>query len=176
MKNRFIALFAILCLSLTAHADLASRRAKAQEMLLLLHMDRLMDQLMSGTMDQMSAMTKSLGGSNLKLEDQAKLNDFQKKIFQLISSQVGWKALEPDYVELYATNFTDEQLDTILAFYKSPTGVALIDKLPVLTSQGMQIAQEKMTALQPQLKQMLDDFAKTAATHAASPAQTNSPK
>ena len=114
MKHKILALLAILCLSLTAHADLASRRAKAQEMLLLLHMDRLMDQLMSGTMDQMSTMTKSLGNGTLKPEDQAKLDDFQKRVYQLISSQVGWKALEPDYVDLYATNFTDEQLDTIL--------------------------------------------------------------
>jgi uncharacterized protein len=176
MKCRLLALFAILCLSLTAHADLASRRAKSQEMLLLLPLDCLMDQLMSGTMDQMSAMTKNLGGSNIKPEDQARLDDFQKRVYQLISSQVGWKALEPDYVDLYANNFTDEQLDAILAFYKSPTGVALIDKLPTLTSEGMQIAQAKMTALQPQLKQMLDDFAKTVAAHAASPTQTGSPK
>ena len=176
MKFKSLALFLVLALSATAHADLASRRAKAQEMLLLLHMDRLMDQLMSGTMNQMSTMTKSLGSGNLKPEDQARLDDFQKRVFQLISSQVGWKALEPDYVELYANNFTDDQLDAILAFYKSPAGVALIDKLPTLTTEGMQIAQSKMTALQPQLKQMLDDFAKSAAAHAASTTQTSAPK
>lgn len=176
MRFKSLALFFVLALSLPTHADLASRRAKAQEMLLLLHMDRLMDQLMSGTMDQMSNMTKSLGNGQIKPEDQAKLDDFQKKVFQLISSQVGWKALEPDYVELYANNFTDDQLDAILAFYKSPAGVALIDKLPTLTTEGMQIAQGKMTALQPQLKQMLDDFAKSVAAHAASPTQTSTPK
>ena len=175
MKSKLLILFLIFC-PLAAHADLASRRAKAEEMLLLFHMDRLMDQMMSGTMDQMSTMTKQLGATSIKPEDQARLDDFQKRLFQLISSQVGWKALEPDYIDLYANNFTEEQLDAILAFYKSPAGAALIDKLPTLTSQGMQIAQAKMTALQPQIKQMLDDFAKTAAAHAASPAPTSSPK
>jgi hypothetical protein len=139
-------------------------------------MDRLMDQMMSGAMDQMSNLTKQSGGNTIKPEDQARLDDFQKRVFQLISSQVSWKALEPEYVDLYANNFTEEQLDAILAFYKSPAGAALIDKLPTLTSQGVQIAQAKMTALQPQIRQMLEDFAKTAAGHAAPPAQTTSPK
>jgi hypothetical protein len=175
MKRKLIILFLILA-PLAAHADQASRRSKAQEMLLLLHMDRLMDQMMSGAMDQMSTLTKQFSGNTIKPEDRARLDDFQKRVFQLISSQVGWKALEPEYVDLYSNNFTEEQLDAILAFYKSPAGSALIDKLPTLTSEGMQIAQAKMTALQPQIRQMLEDFAKTAAEHATSPAQTSSPK
>jgi hypothetical protein len=55
---------------------------------------------------------------------------------------------------------TDEQLDAILVFYKSPTGIALVEKLPTLTAQGMQLAQSKIILLQPQMKQMIEDFAK----------------
>jgi hypothetical protein len=124
----------------------------------------------------MSAVTKQLGGNNLKPEDQAKVDAFQKKVFLLVQSQMSWKALEPDYIDIYAKNFTDEQLDAILAFYKSPAGIALIEKLPTLTTQGMQLAQEKMAALQPQLKQMVEDFAKSLASHSGPPPQTGSPK
>jgi uncharacterized protein len=176
MKRLALLLALVICLPLTAHADEASRRAKAQEMLTLLHMDRLMDQMMNGVTEQMSAMTKQLGGNNLKPQDQAKIDEFQKKVFQLVQSQMSWKALEPDYIDIYAKNFTDEQLDAILAFYKSPAGVALVEKLPTLTTQGMQLAQTKMAALQPQLKQMVEDFAKSAASHSDGPAQTGSPK
>jgi len=85
---------------------------------------------------------------------------------------MGWKVLEPDYVDIYAKNFTDEQLDAILAFYKSPAGSALVEKLPTLTTQGMQLAQTRMAALQPQLKQMIEDFARSASTHSTTPAQS----
>lgn len=176
MKRIALLLAFVLCLPLTAHADDASRRAKAQEMLTLLHMDRLMDQMMNGMMEQMNTATRQLGGDSIKAEDQAKIDEFQKKIFQLIQSQMSWKALEPDYVNIYANNFTDEQLDAILVFYKSPAGVALVDKLPTLTNQGMQLAQAKMVALQPQLRQMVADFAKSASTHTATPAQTDAPR
>jgi uncharacterized protein len=176
MKRIALLLTLFLCLPPTVHADEASRRAKAQEMLTLLHMDRLMNQLMNTALQQTSAITKQLGGKTVKPEDQARIDEFQKKVFQLVESQMGWKALEPDYVDIYAKNFTDEQLDAILAFYKSPTGVALVEKLPTLTAQGMQIAQAKMATLQPQLKQMIQDFAKSATTHGAGPARTGSPQ
>jgi uncharacterized protein len=170
MKRTALFLVLVLSLSLTAHADEASRRAKAQEMLTLLHMDRLMDQMMNNVMEQASTMSKQMFGANIKPEDQAKIDEFQKQIFQVIQSQLGWKSLEPEYVTIYANNFTDEQLDAILAFYKSPTGISLVEKLPTLTTQGMQVAQSKMTLLQPQLKQMMEDFIKKQSSAHGQPA------
>jgi hypothetical protein len=172
MKRIALLLTLVLCLPLTAHADEASRRAKAQEMLALLHMDRLLDQMMNNMLDQMSTVTKQLGGSNVKPEDQTKVDEFQKKVFQLVQSQMGWKALEPEYVDIYAKDFTDEQLDAILVFYKSPAGVALIEKLPTLTTQGTELAQARVATLMPQLKRLIADFAKNASPHGASSAQS----
>ena len=172
MKRIALLLILVLCLPLTAHADEASRRAKAQEMLALLHMDRLLDQMMNNMLDQMSTVTKQLGGRNVKPEDQTKVDEFQKKVFQLIQSQMGWKALEPEYVDIYAKDFTDEQLDAILVFYKSPAGVALIEKLPTLTTQSTELAQARVATLMPQLKQLIADFAKNASPHGASSAQS----
>jgi hypothetical protein len=164
MKRVALLLTLVLCLPLAAHADETSRRTKAREMLILLHMDSLLDQVMNNMLNQMSTMTKQLGGNHVKPEDQAKMEEFQKKVFQLIQSQMGWKTLEPDYVDMYARNFTDEQLDAILVFYKSPAGEAVIEKLPTLTTQGTELAQARMTSLMPQLKQMIADYAKNAST------------
>jgi uncharacterized protein len=160
---------ALLCVSFSARADEASRRAKAKEMLSLLHMDQMMAQMMDGMTQQMSAMTKQMGGGSVRPEDQAKLDEFQKKVLQLIEAQVSWKSLEPEYVDLYAKEFTDEQLDAIVTFYKSPAGVAMVEKLPTLTNEGMQIAQSRIMAIQPQLKQMIEDFAKSQTPAALSP-------
>jgi hypothetical protein len=173
--KRIIPLFAV-CFALilsvpSARADEASRRAKAKEMLTLMHMDTTMSKMMDNMMQQMSAMSKQMGGgnSNVTPEQQARLDDFQKKVFALIETQMSWKSLEPDYIDLYAKNFTDEQLDGIITFYKSPAGVAMIEKLPTLTNEGMQLAQTKMTAIQPQLMQMIQDFAKSSAPAAVAP-------
>ena len=68
--------------------------------------------------------------------------------------------MKPAYVDIYAENFTEPQLDDILAFYRSPTGQVLVEKLPALTAQAMQIAQSRVEELQPQVKQLTDDFVK----------------
>jgi len=153
-----IALLLLLCtLPLAARADDASRHAKAQEMANLLHLDKLMAQVMDAMISQMNAMSKQFGGETTPAQ-QAKLDAFQKKVFALIDTQLGWKSMQPVYVDLYAKAFTDEELDGILVFYKSAAGNAMIEKTPALTAQSQQIALQKMQALQPQLTQLLEDF------------------
>ncbi|MGD0446245.1 MAG: DUF2059 domain-containing protein [Edaphobacter sp.] len=169
MKRIALLLAFALCLPLTAHADEASRRVKAQEMINLMHLDRLMEQMMDTMMQQASALRNQLAGSNVNPQDQARLDEFQQKAVELIKSQMGWQALEPDYVDIYAKNFTDEQLDAILVFYKSPAGIALVDKLPTLTAEGAQLAQAKIVALQPQLRQLIEEYSKSVTTHGATP-------
>jgi uncharacterized protein len=162
MKRLALVLCLIFSLPHTAHADEASRRAKAKEMITLLHMDRLMTQMMDSIMKQTSTMSKQMAGSNATPADQAKIDEFQHKIFALLDSQLGWKALEPEYITIYANNFTDEELDGIIAFYKSPAGASLVEKLPALTAEGSKISQEKLAIVLPQLKQMIEDYSKTA--------------
>jgi hypothetical protein len=168
MKRLSILLVLCLALPLTARADEASRRVKAQEMITLLHLDRLVQQLTDGMMKQVSAMSKQqFAGHDISAAQQAQLDDFQKQVFALIDTQLGWKAMEPTYVDIYAKTLTDDELDGIIAFYKSPAGTAMIEKLPRLTTQAQQIVQQKMVTLQPQIMQLVQDFA----SHAAAPSK-----
>ena len=59
-----------------------------------------------------------------------KLNDFQKKLTDLIQPQIGFQALKSDYIRDLTEAFPEDQIDSILVFYKSPAGKALMDKLP----------------------------------------------
>jgi hypothetical protein len=162
MKRLSLLLVLVLCLPLTAHADEASRRAKAQEMVTLLHMDTLMQQMMDTVQKQVSTSLIQLCDKERTPQQQALLDNFTKKTFSLVESRMGWKAIEPEILDLYARNFTDEELDGILAFYKSPAGLSMIAKMPAMSTQASQISQAKLTALMPELKQMMQDFAKAA--------------
>jgi hypothetical protein len=171
MKQLAMLFVLILSLPIAAHADDASRQAKAKEMLLLMHTDRVMKQMTDNAIHQLDAVAIKLGGSSTSLENQARISDFEGKINKLVSDQLNWSALEPAYVDLYAKNFTDEELDGILAFYKSPSGAALIEKLPSLTTQGTEIVQQRMSIIRSQLQPMIQDFAKSnAAPSAPAPA------
>jgi hypothetical protein len=160
MKRIVVLLLVLLSLPLAAHADDASRRDKAKELLILMHTDRTLQQMMDAIMKQTGNMSTQMFGNNLTAAQQSQIDNFQKKIFSLIETNLSYKSLEPDYINMYASNFTEGQLDDMLTFYKSPTGQVVIDKLPSITTQSVQLGQKRMLALLPQIQQMVADFAK----------------
>jgi hypothetical protein len=162
MKRTVLFLVLVFSVPLSAHADDASKRAKVQEMLQLIHMDQMMEQMMTALRQQVLAMTNQAMGSKATPEQKAQLADFQQQMFDFVNTQVGWKALEPEYVELYTQTYTDEELDGIIAFYKTPAGASMIAKTPELTQKALAISQTKVGSLIPQLQKMVQDFASKA--------------
>ena len=161
-----------------ARADDASKRAKAEQLFTLLHMDTMMDQLMSGVKKQVQQITESMPGADQATPEQKKqITDFQQRVMNLVNQKIGWKALEPDFIKLYASTYTEEELDGIIAFYKSPVGQRMMEKTPELMTKSTQITQQKMSELQPQLNQMVQDFMKSMAASMGkpTPAQTTPP-
>ena len=154
-----------------ARADEASKRAKAEQLFILLRMDTMMDQLLSGVRKQVQQITESMPGADTATPEQKKqITEFQQRVMDTVNGKIGWKALEPDFINLYASTYTEEELDGIVAFYKSPVGQRMIEKTPELTTKSTQITQQKMTELQPVLSQMVQDFMKQMAASMGKPA------
>src|ERR1019366_255298 len=168
MNRSALVLVLALCLPIAARADEASHRAKAQEMIVLLHTDRMVKQVSANFMKQLSTAGEKLIGPNATDDKKAQLADFEKKFAQMIDAQVGWDVIEPLLTDYYTKAFTEEELDVIVTFYKTPAGAALVERMPAVNSQAIQLLQAKMAAVQPQMKQMYGDFQKSLA--AAAPA------
>jgi hypothetical protein len=165
MKRWIVVLVMLLAIAPGARADEASKRAKVQDLFVTMHMDRTMAQLMDMVMKQVQQVTGSMPGADKITPEQKKiLDDFQKRVDDMVSGSLGWKALEPEYVTLYSNTFSEEEIDGLLTFYKSPVGQVLLDKTPELTTQGGVIAQAKMAALQPKMNAMLEDMMKQLTT------------
>jgi hypothetical protein len=177
MHRLALLLTLVLCLPLAAHADQASRRAKAAQLVVLLHTERMVQQASADILKQVSDAAENATGPNSTPQNQARLADFEKNISQLIDTQLGWKAMQPAFTDLYAKTFTEQELDVIVAFYKSPAGVALLENMPTIDAQATQLAHSRLDALQPQLNQLFDDFRKSQAppTPAASSADAPAP-
>jgi hypothetical protein len=165
----------VLCLPLVARADQASRRAKAAQLVVLLHTERMVQQASATILKQVSDAADNAIGPNATLESKARLADVEKIISLLIDAQLGWKAMEPGITDLYAQTFTEQELDAIVAFYKSPAGIALLDKMPQINAQIEQLAHSRLVILQPQINQAFEDFRKTQAPPPAATAPAASP-
>ena len=145
---------------MAARADEATHKAKAEEMISILHLDRMVNGVVQNAMQQTTALTQQRYGGNMTPAASAALADFQKKLSDTLTPQIGWDAIKPEYVRAFVEAFPEDQLDSMLAFYKSPAGKALLDKLPGIEQQVGGVLQKRVQDLQPQVRQMFDDFQK----------------
>jgi hypothetical protein len=163
LRRLALLLMLVLCLPLAARADQASRRAKAAQLVELLRTERMVQQNSATILKQVSDAAEKVAGPNSTPESKARLTSLEKNISQLIDAQLGWKVMQPGIIDLYANTFTEQELDVIVAFYKTPAGAALIDKIPQIDNQIQQLAQSRLNILQPQITQAFSDFRKSQA-------------
>ena len=166
----------------SAQAVDATRRAKAAQMLEVTETDGMMKEQMAGLEARINGMAKEqAGGPNMTAQQTKLMNDYLKQVSTITDGEISWEKLRPLVVDKYAAEFTDEQLDAIIAFYKSPAGKALVEKTPAMAQQTMTMVQERIKLVQPQLIAVTKTYeeqmkAATPAPAAATPAASMKPK
>lgn len=137
-----------------ARADEASKNAKIEELLKLSNVDRMMSQMT----DQMKAMTSAqFNGMNLSAEDRKAAQEMQDRIVALIVEH--WGKMKPMLVKAYADTYTEEEVDGILTFYRSPAGQAMLQKMPALMQRSMALGQQMIAELMPEIQKMTAEAA-----------------
>ena len=79
----------------------------------------------------------------------------QKKALALVEQRTSWPHIKPIIEKSYADAFSEEEIEAILAFYRSPAGQKMVQKLPAVTRQVMQSITAEITGLKPQIEEIL---------------------
>jgi hypothetical protein len=76
---------------------------------------------------------------------------------QFVSAQIASVdgKLKPLYVKVFAETFTEEELDGMLSFYKSPAGKAMMEKMPQMMARMMPLMQQWMADMKPDLDKIM---------------------
>jgi len=161
----------LLAFPLSARADEASKRAKIEQMLTVLKMEDNFNLLMKQVEQQGRQMGMSMTNpSQLTDADKKILDNFMTKLMAAMQETMGWQKLKSEFIDLYAKAYTEEEVDGILTFYKSPVGQSMLAKTPQLVQQSMAISQTHMKEIQPKLEQLTEELKKDLdAAHAAKP-------
>jgi len=130
-------------------ADEASKSAKAEELLQLMQGDQMM-KMMEPMMKGMLAQADK----DIPAEQRAKVGEMQEKIMALVA--VSLNKAKPALAKVYTDTYTEEEIDGILAFYKSPAGKAFLQKMPEVMQRSMPVMIQMIGDLQPQMKTMLE--------------------
>jgi|HubBroStandDraft_6_1064221.scaffolds.fasta_scaffold161325_3 hypothetical protein len=114
-------------------------------------LDAYMAQLDSGIQ---AGMRSALNGKTPNARQQQILDDMRARIVELFRESLTWEKLEPTMTEIYRKDFTQREVDDMLKFYRSPTGVAMIDKMPLVMQQASQSVQGMLPPLIEKLQQV----------------------
>ncbi len=126
--------------------------------------------------DMLRTSMKDVNGRPLNAEQQKIRDETRAKVVALMQQQLDWSTtLEPIMVESYRDTFTQQEVDALLKFYGTTIGKSVADKLPAASRQMMQLIQQRMREMMPQIQEIARDSAariKAAADSTAPPAPT----
>jgi hypothetical protein len=154
---RKLLLLAALLASLTAHAVPASEES-IDKLLAGSRAESLLDSVYSSMEGVLrNAMAQATQGKTLSAEQQRVLDAVPAKFVVVMKQELSWQKLKPLYVQIYRESFEQEEVDGLVAFYASPAGKAMLDKMPTVMQKSMAITQPLMQSLIPKMKSAMEE-------------------
>ena len=174
MKTFLAALAAIslVCLAPALHAQDTpdpKRVAAAQELLKAMHADALIDLQKEGMKKALLARLPN----NLPPDAQKQLQEKVNTGVDTVLKDYTWDSIQPDFVRLYSSTFTAEELKQLTAFYKSPIGQKYIEKRSEIEGGALALMQKKVQTFMPEIAALVKDVLLSAKAAESAPAPAN---
>jgi uncharacterized protein len=151
MKTASLLTLTLLVIGPFAGAQELTKEAKIERLLTVMNADNMIDQMF----EQIKAMTAAQVPPGSTPQQIAQAREVQTKILDLVKARISWEKMRPQYVKLYAETFSDEEIGGMLAFYGSPAGRAMLEKMPALVTKIMEVAQGQMKDVLPEIQRII---------------------
>jgi uncharacterized protein len=136
-------------------ADAPPSEASIRQLLDVMQSHKLVDGMAAEVKNLMLTSAARANGSSAPDPGEQKIiADNVSKLTDLLTQQMSWPQLEPAIIGIYQKSFSQKEVDGLLAFYQSPTGQALIQKMPDIMHQSIMMGQARMRAVLPQVQQI----------------------
>jgi hypothetical protein len=148
------------CIAVSAvRADEASKTAKVEEFFKVSHTEQTLTQGMAMMLSQAKSGLVQKMLDVTPTPEQTKANDeMQDKLAAILTGALSWEKLKPAYVKLYAGAYTEEELDGIVAFYKSPAGQAMVSNSSSIMAKANEIVQRQLASAMPEIEKLMKDY------------------
>lgn len=151
--------FALFLLGTSAALASPAKDTSVRELMAVMHerdLSRVLNKRIDAMMD--NAMRSSLEGRSPNPDEQKAIDRMRRSMHALMNQFIGWKYLEPVFLRLYKETYSEEEIQGMLAFYRSPAGQAVIEKRPLILQKGTEFMQAQMRASAPKMRQILAKF------------------
>jgi len=143
------------CAAKTVTSENKTKEEYAKEIIELTDVNKLLDQVMV-QMKQMQDQVRAQAG--IPADQSEKAREFQDKVQALIADVFNFEKIEPEFIELFTSVYTLDELKAISEFYQTPAGKSMIAKQPLVLQKSMQIAQDKVKILIPELQKLVQEM------------------
>ncbi|WP_157667497.1 DUF2059 domain-containing protein [Comamonas serinivorans] len=156
MKTWIVSLALACCAGIAQAAPPSS--ASIEQLLALTGAERLLNDL-GGITDQVlrTSMQDASQGQALTAEQQAVMDRMPAKLAALLREEMAWDKVKPHYVRIYQESFDQAEIDGLIAFYASPAGQAMVQKMPTVMAKSMAFMQVQMRSIMPKLNALVQD-------------------
>ncbi len=157
MLKRILLVFALSCPAAYA-ADTRPNEASIKQLLEVAQAHKLVDSMMA-QMDAFvkNAMQQATQGQSVSPQIQKNIDRRQSELMNILKEELAWEKLEPLYIRVYQQSFSQDEVNGLVAFYKTPTGQALINKMPVVMQNTFNELQQRMTPMMQRIQRMQQD-------------------
>jgi len=154
-RVRALCTAAVLACAGPVMADTASHNASAEAFLMMAHADKL------GTpvyMQVQQMFAQRFAQANAPESKKATLERYQAKANAALDQAIGWDKVKPDMIKLYTDNFSEQELKDLVKFYKSPLGQKVLQTMPKVTQQSVELSQQHLEPAVPVVNKLLADM------------------
>lgn len=131
----------------------AASADSTREMLKLVEVRSMIDRASAQMDEMMRRLPDEIAkGQTLNARQRQLVDDAMRRMRDIYGGMLSWETLEPMMVEIYRHAFTQAELDASMAFYRTPAGQSMIRKLPMVQQYSMQLMQQKMQTVVPELQ------------------------
>lgn len=162
--HKILAFLASIIISVSAYS--ATPTAESIDALLVAtKAERMLDSVLENLERVMKqTLSQRIRGESITIEQQRFLDSLPAKYVQVMKEEMAWSNMRALYVQVYQESFTQEEVDGLLAFYKSPAGIAFVEKMPLVMEKSVAIMQSRMAPMIERMKATIQKAIEDAKT------------
>lgn len=159
MKN-FLLSAVTLFLTLTAWAKPPTTQS-LETLLGIMEIEKMLGQLVSNMeMGMEQGIQQLVREKNLSAEDEAELKQIKTELTATLRDELSLAKTKDIYLQVYRDLFTQEEVDGIIAFYKTPAGQAMVEKAPSAMQRAGELMQARLAPISQKMEARMDQFQK----------------
>lgn len=87
-----------------------------------------------------------------------KLPAFSATLQKIVEEEMSWSKIKPSYTKIFTKKFSQEEVNGLITFYKSPTGKAFLEKMPQINEEITKASIDRLPLITARVKKASDQF------------------